>query len=214
MTIRTIIFDMGGVVITIDGEEPKKRFAGLGVKNCAELMNPYQQGGIFGDLEEGKVSMEEFRTELGKICGRELTSAEIRHCWMGYMKEVPQRNLKALLSLREAGYRVILLSNTNGYISDWTDSDNWDGNGHSISYYFDAMYRSYEVKLMKPDERFFRHVLAQENLLPEEALFLDDGVRNVAAASQLGINTYCPVNGENWTNKLFGILEHASMGQD
>lgn len=207
MAIKTIIFDMGGVIITIDNEEPKKRFTEMGVKNASELMNPYLQSGIFRDLEEGKISTEDFRLALSRICGRELTFEEVKHCWLGYMKEIPHRNLEALLKLRQMGYRVILLSNTNGYATDWTDSDNWDGEGHPISYYFDAMYRSYEVKMMKPDENFFHYVLAQEQLLPEEVLFLDDGPRNVAAASQVGIRTYCPQNGADWTRSLFDLLQ-------
>ena len=39
--------------------------------------------------------------------------------------------------------------------------------GHPIGDYFDAMYRSYEVKYMKPDENFFRYVLSQEKIKPD-----------------------------------------------
>ena len=43
-------------------------------------------------------------------------------------------------------------------------------------------------KMMKPDEAIFRHVLMNERMLPDETLFIDDGPRNCAAASQLGIS--------------------------
>lgn len=205
--IRTIIFDMGGVVITLDCNEAMKRFVELGVEDIVGYMNPYQQGGFFGELEEGKLSEEDFRAKLSEICGRELSFDEVKHCWLGYMKEVPAKKLALLKKLKAEGYRVVLLSNTNPYISDWTDSEEFSGDGHAIGEYFDAMYRSYEVKYMKPDDRFFRHVLSQEKLLPEEALFLDDGPRNVAAASELGIRTYCPQNGEDWTEKIYDYLK-------
>ena len=44
--IKTIIFDMGGVVITLDNGEAGKRFVELGLKNFNELMDPYKQNGI------------------------------------------------------------------------------------------------------------------------------------------------------------------------
>ena len=198
---------MGGVIITLDSDEAVRRFAALGMENIVEQMNPYTQGGISGDLEEGKLSENEYRKKLSEICGRTLSYEEIQHCWMGYMKEVPARNLALLRKLKAQGYRIVLLSNTNPYIADWTDAENWDGEHHSIQDYFDALYRSFEVKCMKPNEKFFRHVLQAEKLLPEEALFIDDGPRNCAAASELGIRTFCPANGTDWTGEIYKYLD-------
>lgn len=198
---------MGGVIITLDSDEAMRRFEALGLKDVLSWMNPYTQGGIFGELEEGKLSENEYRQKLGEICGRALSFEEVKRCWLGYMKEVPASKLAAVEKLKKEGYRVILLSNTNPYVSDWTDSKNFSGDGHAIQEYFDALYRSYEVKYMKPDENFFRYVLATERLLPEEALFVDDGPRNCAAASELGIRTFCPKNGDDWTEEIYQYLE-------
>ena len=154
--IKTIIFDMGGVVITLDNGEAGKRFVELGLKNFNELMDPYKQNGINGDLEEGKLSEEEYRHKMSQMLGREVSFEELKHCWLGYVKEVPARKLMTLRNLKKQGYRVVLLSNTNPYMSSFTDSEEFSGDGHPIGDYFDAMYRSYEVKYMKPDENFFR----------------------------------------------------------
>ena len=205
--IKTIIFDMGGVIITLDNEEAGKRFVELGLENFNELMNPYKQNGINGDLEEGKLSEEEYRNEMSRMLGRVVTFDELRHCWLGYVKEVPASKLQILRDLKKRGYRVVLLSNTNPYMSSFTDSEEFSGDGHPIGDYFDAMYRSYEVKYMKPDESFFRYVLSEERILPEEALFVDDGPRNVAAASELGIHTFCPQNGADWTKEIYEYLK-------
>ncbi len=205
--IKTVIFDMGGVIITISQDEALRRFKALGLKNAEEILNPYCQSGVFGDLEEGKVTAEEYQESLEKMVGKKLTFDEIRHCWLGYAVEVPANKLAALRKLREEGYRVILLSNTNPYMTSWTDSAEFSGDGHAIGEYFDAMYRSYEVKFMKPDDMFFRYVLAQEKILPEDALFVDDGPRNCAAASELGIRTYCPENGADWTEEIYKYLK-------
>lgn len=198
---------MGGVIITLDGEEAKRRFEALGVKDLAKRMDPYKQVGIFGDLEEGKIGEEDYRKELGLLCGRELTYEEVQHCWLGYMKEVSLKKLHLIDQLRSEGYRVILLSNTNPYVAKWTDSSEFTSEGKCLADYFDALYRSFEVKYMKPDENFFRYVLGKEGLLPDEALFVDDGPRNVAAASELGIRTFCPENGADWTEDIRKYLK-------
>ena len=39
-----------------------------------------------------------------------------------------------------------------------------------------------------------------------ETLFVDDGPRNVAAASELGMHTFCPKNGEDWTSEIYEYL--------
>lgn len=205
--IRCILFDLGGVVITIDQDQAVRRFKEIGLKDAEKRLDPYTQSGIFGDLEAGAITAEQFRDELSKLVGRELTFQECRYAWTGYCKEVPQRNLETLLKLREQGYRIVLLSNTNPYMMDWALSNDFDGDGHSLKYYFDELYMSFQVKLMKPNDLFYRHVLRKEKLFPQECLFVDDGPRNVAAASQIGIHTYCPKNGVDWTKDIYEYLK-------
>ena len=202
MNIRTIIFDMGGVIITIDQQEAVRRFKALGLQDAEQQLDPYTQGGIFGDLEAGRITAEEFRIALSKQVGRELSYDECRHAWLGYCGDVPQRNLQLLTRLRQEGYRLILLSNTNPYMMSHVLSPAFDGSGHPLSHYLDALYMSFEMKVMKPDEQFFLRVLEAERLLPEYALFIDDGARNVEAASRLGIRTFSPKNGEDWTTMI------------
>jgi len=205
--IKNIIFDFGGVVVTIDQLQAVRRFEEIGLRNAAECLDPYTQSGIFGDLEGGRISAEEFRIELSRMAGRELSYADCKYGWTGYCKELPQRNLQALLKLREEGYRIILLSNTNPFMMDWADSKDFDGAGHSVGYYFDSMYWSYEEKMMKPDAAFFRYVLDKEQIFPGETLFVDDGKRNITAAEKTGIHTFCPENGKDWTKEIYNYLK-------
>lgn len=205
--IRTIIFDFGGVIVTLNHPEALRRFKVLGLPDAEKWLDPYTQGGIFGQLEEGKITAEEFRRELSRLCGREVSYEECRHAWLGYREEVPRRNLEVLNQLRSEGYRLILLSNTNPYMMSWAESGDFDGEGRSIHDYFDATYLSFQLGVMKPDDTFFRKVLMAEQVFPDECLFLDDGPRNVAAASQLGIRTFCPENGADWTREIYDYLK-------
>jgi len=204
--IKTLIFDLGGVIITIDQPQAVRRFAQLGLADAESRLNAYTQQGIFGDLEGGLIDAEQFRRELSLLIGSEVSHDQCAYAWQGYAKEVPQRNLDALVRLRQQGYRILLLSNTNPYMMEWVRSTDFDGHGHSIDYYFDELYLSYEMKMMKPSEEIFRSVLMQEQVLPSSCLFVDDGARNVAVASEMGINTYCPENGQDWTEEIYKYI--------
>lgn len=206
--IRTVIFDLGGVVITLDQQQAIRRFEALGLTDAAERLDAYQQEGIFGQLENGLISAEDFRQQLSLMVGHDVSHDECAHAWQGYAKEVPARNLDALIALRRQGYRLILLSNTNPFMMQWVASTRFDGRGHGIGHYFDALYLSYEMRLMKPSEEIFRQLLISEQMAPSECLFLDDGPRNVAMASQIGILTYCPKNGEDWTSDIYKYLDN------
>lgn len=205
--IRTIIFDLGGVIITLDQQQAQKRFEDLGLTDVAKRLDPYTQQGIFGDLEEGKISAETFRKELSLLVGHEVTFEQCCYAWQGYAKELPQRNLDVLRKLKAEGYRLILLSNTNPFMMEWVDSPRFDGHGHGIRDYMDACYLSFQMKVMKPNSLFFHKVLMAEQVSPSECLFVDDGPRNVAAASQMGIRTFCPENGADWTVDIFNYLK-------
>ena len=64
------------------------------------------------------------------------------------------------------------------------------------------------MKCMKPDVNMFRNVLMKEKTFPFEILFVDDGPRNVAVASQMGFRTFCPENGADWSKEIFERLNY------
>lgn len=206
MKIRTILFDFGGVIITLGQQQAISRFEQLGLNDASQRLDAYTQSGIFGDLERGLISGEEFRSELSKLVGRDLSMDECMYGWLGYCVDLPQRNLDVLVKLRNEGYRIVLVSNTNPFMMSWALSSDFDGHGNSLEKYVDALYMSYKIGSMKPDEEFFRYVIDNENMDPVEGLFVDDGPRNVEMAASFGFRTFCPGNGDDWTDEIFEIL--------
>lgn len=197
--IKTILFDMGGVIMPIDRLEAVRRFKELGLSDAEQQLDEYTQNGIFGDLEEGKITTEDFRRELSLMVGRELTNDECRYAVLGYAMPVPEQNLKKLEELRSRGYRIVLLSNTNPHMMSYVRSSEFDGHGHGIGYYLDEIYTSYECGAMKPSPVFFKNVMEKESLNSDETLFLDDGPSNISAADALGIQTLFVEKGTDWT---------------
>ena len=143
--IKNLIFDLGGVIMTIDQNEALRRFKELGVADIERRLDPYTQTGIFGDVEEGKVTAEEFRVELSRIVGRTLSFDDCKYGWLGYRKEVPQRNLDALRRLRGEGYRLLLLSKTNPVKMGWALTKEFDGRPGSTGDYFFASFFCFRV---------------------------------------------------------------------
>lgn len=204
--IRNIAFDLGGVVLALSYEKAVKQFEEIGLKDARQRLDVFEQKGLFGDLESGRITAEDFRRELSLLVGKELTMDDCYTAWHGYVDHVPERNLETITSLRERGYKVCLLSNTNPFMMQWAGKD-FDGKGHPISDFFDAMYLSYECKVMKPRREIFEMMLKGQQSLPEETIFVDDGPRNVEAAAALGIRTLCPQNNEDWTSALEAMLK-------
>lgn len=204
---HNIAFDLGGVVIALSYENAIRRFEEIGLTDARQHLDAFHQHGIFGDLESGRISAEVFRAELSRIIGRQLTMDECFYAWHGYVESVPQRNLDMLLRLRQQGYKVCLLSNTNPFMMQWACSPAFDGGHHPIGYYFDRLYLSYECKVMKPSPEIFSMMLEGQQATADETLFIDDSPRNCAAAQALGIHTLCPQNNEDWIPALKSYLK-------
>lgn len=204
--IKKIAFDFGGVIIRQNQQQAVERFKQIGLLDAEERLGAYTQQGIFGQLEEGKITAEDFRWQLSLLIGRAVTIEDCSYAWRGYCDGLPQRNLEALQRLRREGYGLSILSNTNPFMMGWALSKDFDGNGNSLADYVDALYLSYQMKVMKPSAEIFHRVLEAEDVLPEELLFVDDSSHNISAAQELGIATFQPVNGEDWTEELFQLL--------
>lgn len=204
--IKRIAFDFGGVIIRQNQQQAVERFKQIGLLDAEERLGAYTQQGFFGELEEGKITAEDFRWQLSLLIGRAVTIEDCSYAWRGYCDGLPQRNLEALQRLRREGYGLSILSNTNPFMMGWALSQDFDGNGHSLADYVDALYLSYQMKVMKPSAEIFHRVLEAEGVRPEELLFVDDSPHNISAAQELGIVTFQAVNGEDWTTKLFQLL--------
>lgn len=204
--IKNIALDLGGVIISLSQPRAVEAFAALGLKDAAQRLDPYRQSGIFGELEEGAISAEEFTQSLSKLVGRELTHEECLKAWHAYVSDLPERNLRAVERLRSMGYKVCLLSNTNPFMMEWARSKAFDGKEGGIDRYFDRLYLSYECKVMKPSPEIFRMMLEGQGATAEETLFVDDSITNAKTAEALGIMTLCPKTNEDWTEALFKLI--------
>lgn len=198
-SVKNIIFDFGGVIIDLNRKRCIDNFKKLGYNEAEEVIGNCHNQGVFHQLERGDISANEFRTDIREATQHVLTDKQIDAAWISMLDEIPSSKLDLLLSLRER-YVVYLLSNTNEIHWDWACKYAFSYKGFRAEDYFEKLFLSYRMKMLKPDEAIFNQVLSEANILPEETLFIDDSPLNCAAAQKLGIATYTPKTGEDWSH--------------
>jgi len=187
--ISTLIFDFGGVLIDLDMNQSILNFKKLGVENVENYLSNFGQSGFFMQLEKGKISAEEFRSEIRKMTTNTITDKEIDDAWNAFLVRIPSEKLDIVYQLRKK-FRVIMLSNTNAIHFPYAEQTFFSYKNRGIDEYFDKCYRSYDMKMAKPDAEIFEAILSQEQVAANQCLLLDDGPKNIEQAQKLGFQTY------------------------
>ena len=229
--IKAIIFDLGGVLIDLDLERCRKAFAeDVGYRKINELLDAWHQKGFYSDLEEGKLSADEFRRKIIEGCRKIIEGSAFAGHSAPSTESVPSAEsvpavspddvdhaMWALLTgiepykidfLRELSgkYDLYLLSNNNG-ISMVRCRQIFEEAGLPMEKVFRKQYLSYEMKMLKPSPQIYRAVIEDIGLSPDEMLFIDDSVSNVAAAASLGIHAVQYVPGADLRTAVNAGLE-------
>lgn len=202
--IDTIIFDMGGVLVDYDLERCFRAFDAIGLPEVRQWVNPYRQEGVFAQIEQGTISREDFYRHIEQQVGRKVDHEAIDRAWCSFLLTIPEDKLNLLRELRQQGYRVYMLSNTNEIMFDWMRHEVFTAQGLTVMDYFDQLFLSYEMKLLKPSPAIFEKMIQQGAITPQQALFIDDAELNVATAAQLGFYTYQPCVHEDFRS-LFAL---------
>lgn len=209
--IRNLIIDFGGVLIDLDRPRCIERFRQLGLRNVEEMLDICDKQGFFQQYEEGKITTAEFREQIRRQIGKPVTDGEIGKpvtddeidaAWNSFLVGIPDYKLELLLELRK-DYVVYLLSNTNELHWLWSCEHAFRYKTFRAEDFFEQIYLSFEMQVAKPNAEIFQRVLDDADILPEETLFIDDSEANCRTAEALGISTYTPEAGEDWSH-LFG----------
>ena len=190
--IKNLLIDFGGVLIDLDRRRCLEHFRRLGMPDVENLLHDCHQEGFFQLHEKGLISDAGFRERIRQAIGRPVTDEAIDEAWNSFLDGIPAYKLDFLLELRKH-YTVCLLSNTNAIHWDYACTHDFAQGGRRVEDYFDRIYLSYQLKMIKPDAEIFQAVLADAGLTPEETLFIDD-----RTARSLGIHTYTPQAHEDW----------------
>ena len=187
--VRNLLFDLGGVIMNLRRENCVEALEQLGLKEADEMLGLYCQTGPFMQLEEGKITPAEFRAEIRRRIGCEVSDAEMDDAFNRFLLGIPVERMRALESLR-IHYTIYMLSNTNAIMFDSKIKTDFQIDGKNREDYFDGMCLSYEEGCAKPDPQIFHNVLDKFGIKAEETLFFDDSQANLEAAARLGFRTW------------------------
>ena len=189
--VKNIIFDYGNVIFKIDFARVQQSFKELGINNVGDFFSHTQQNPIFDEFDRGQIGALEFRERIRQITGiATLSDEQIDMAWNSMLIGVGEGNHDLLLKLK-GKYHTFLLSNINeihyNFIMKYLERDfGFEGNDHL----FEKAYYSHFTGMRKPEPALFNKVLAENELKPEETLFIDDSPQHLAAAAKLGIQTF------------------------
>lgn len=194
---KAIIFDLGGVLIDLDMHKCFENIRALGVdldalskssdssEQGATICEGITASGMMHLYQIGKVSTEEFIGLMLRLNGEGNTFQQLLDAWNSCLLTIPDYKLDFIKELRQQGYAIYLLSNTNDAHWKYIEENSFPV---PVSHYFDRCFLSQEMGMAKPNADIFESVLQQIGIPAKECLFLDDSKANCDAAEKLGIH--------------------------
>jgi len=179
--IKTVIFDLGGVIVPLDFARAYKAIEGRSPYPAGEIPARIASTGLVPQLETGRIDPKEFAERISRALGLHVGYEEFCELWSAIF---PPRTLipESLLAGLRRRHRLLLLSNTNAIHFAHIRRN------YPLLEHFDDFVLSYEVGAMKPAREIYREAVARSGCRPEECFFTDDVADNVEAARREGID--------------------------
>ncbi len=178
--LKTIIFDMGNVIIPFDFRRGYAAMQEHVALPAAEIPERIRETGLVPEFESGKIAPRDFVQAINQAIGADISYERFCEIWSSIF--LPDTLIPADLvrSLRER-YRVMVLSNTNAIHFEMV----WEA--YPILHHFHHLVLSHEVQAMKPEPAIYAAALAEAQAEPGECFFTDDIAAYVEGARQAGM---------------------------
>jgi epoxide hydrolase-like predicted phosphatase len=179
---KALYFDLGGVIVRTEDKTPRTQLGAEFGLTYAEIDQVVFGGGSLSTAA---------RASIGAITEETHWVAVTRRLGLP-LSERPRIQEQFFAGDRIDWTLVDFLREARKTIKTGLISNAWDGlrpwmRQHKFDDAFDTLTISGEVGLAKPDPRIYRHALAALGVQPEEAIFVDDFIENIQAASALGM---------------------------
>ena len=169
----TVIFDMGSVIIEKVDKLSLEKSHKYALKSVA-----------WRDWQRGRLTEAEFVERTARAFNR--TDATQVAAWSKSRRKLIDETVLAIHELKNAGYKIYLLSNTNRetYALLRQNKQLMD-----VFCCFDGIVLSFKEGRIKPEQEIYQTLLQRYHLDPHQCLFVDDKKTNVDAAQKLGIDS-------------------------
>ena len=180
MTIRAVLWDLGGVLLRREGFSRREELAtrlGITRADLERLILRRPDQGVCEGERVSKKHLEAVCATLG-LSADEMSAFRAAF-WGDY--RIDFNLVDYIYSLRPR-FQTALLCNA------WEDVRSFLTKKLQIADAFDHLIISAEVGLEKPDARIYHLALELLDVAPHESVFLDDSLRNVQAARDVGFH--------------------------
>ncbi len=158
------IFDLGNVIIDIDFNRVLGVWSDLSRVPLASLQSHFHMDDAFEQHERGEISDEAFAEALCEKLDIALSYEQFAAGWQAVFVGVRPETLAVMHQLRQAGHRVVILSNTNALHCTF-----WPTQYPDVQQAADKIYLSQELGMRKPEARIYQHVLDAEGVSADQA---------------------------------------------
>lgn len=200
--IKTIFFDIGGVLIDIHPERTYQYLSDSADVEVSMVKESFPWD-AHDQYERGIINNEDwfitYKESLPQPCC--LKRSDFWNAWKLLLGE--EKNTVNILEALNKQYSIWLLSNTNPkHIQDEIEK----------RYLFPSLVNgavySFDVGVRKPEKEIYEIAMQRANANPQECLFIDDLLENIQAAKQIGIEGVHFISSEQLKQELvrLGII--------
>jgi putative hydrolase of the HAD superfamily len=207
--VKAVLFDLGGVLTTgpFESFARYERAQGLPEGLIRRMNSTNPDTNAWAGFERGELDFATFcdRFEAeARALGQEVDAATIMASIRGEMRP----EMIEVVEFCSGRFKTAAL--TNNFVSEEPTSGE-DTLG-VVGHLFDVVIESSKVGVRKPDPRFYEMACETLDVLPTEAVFLDDLGINLKPARAMGMQTIKVVTAEQAIADLYGILGVAPDG--
>ena len=179
MTIKAVLFDLGGVLVDFVGLEEVRPLM-RNDPGADAVKAKWGSSTAIQDFEHGRIDADAFAGAFVEEWGLTIAPGDFLPVFESWVSG-PRPGVAELCKTLRRTLTVACLSNTNAV--HWARMMERQGLGAHL----DRAYASHLLGMMKPAQAIFDHVCRDMGIAPGETLFFDDGAGNVEGARAAGL---------------------------
>lgn len=195
-SIKALLFDMGGVVVTVHFDKLFQAWADSSSLTATEIKDLFEFDEVYEQHERGLVDASEFFAHQRKKLQLTGTDEQLAEGWNTVIGAEITQSMDAIDTVND---RIPTFGFTN---TNRTHQIYWEAHFPRLGSLFQKLYASSEIGLRKPDAEAFNHILDEVGIQPDELLFFDDSIENIEGAKKLGIQTVLVTDTASVVNAL------------
>ena len=182
--LNTVIFDLGNVLIDWNPRHVFNDTYFDSIEKRDYFLNHICTMDWNEEQDEGRSIVEATQKLIGQFPDWEQPIRDYYGRWTEMLNGPIPETVEIFRQLKESGkYKLYALTNWQAGLFDIALVR------YNFLHWFDGRVVSGEEKMKKPAPEFYQLLLNRYNVKAEEALFIDDNLRNVKAATLLGIES-------------------------